>query len=327
MWLTLFSTITSMLDGPLNAALNAILGRGVAYVGTFIIGLCGFAIAIHALAIATGHSQARARLMLTLFQVIVVVALTSQPLYSQYVRSLILVALPTDLSQLAGSTPATVAHAFDVVWNDALSAGWHVWQKLGTLDFGRQLLLGLYFVMAIAAVVCGYGIWLLAHFAAIVYVALGVVLVPTLLFGITRPIFTAWLGVTLSCVVLQALAIIVSSMVVAVESTILSQIANDASDAQMSTGMLLCACVIFALAAWMMLKLPSAAAAICGGIHWSPQPITAATYGAVGAGAVAAGALARDFTQARTAAAISNVRRAAAVMPPGPSVSRAVGSP
>jgi hypothetical protein len=90
--------------------------------------------------------------------------------------------------------------------------------------------------------------------------------------------------------------------------------------------MLLCACIVFLLAAWMMLKLPSAAAHICGGIHWSPAPIVAATYGAVGAGAVAAGALARDFTQARTAAAISNVRRASSVVPPGPSVSRAVGT-
>jgi hypothetical protein len=327
-WLHIFSSLTAMLDGPFNVALDAILGRGVAWVGTFIIALCGFAIAIHAFAIATGHSQARARLMLTLFQVIVVVALTSQPLYSAYVRNLILVALPNDLSQLAGSTPAATAHAFDVVWNVSLDAGWHVWEKVGRLEFGRQLLVGLYFIMAIAAVVCGYGIWLLAHFAAIIYIALGVVLVPTLLFGITRPIFTAWLGVTASCVVLQALAIIAASVVSTVEATILAQVANDtASDVQMQTGMLLCACIVFLLAAWMMLKLPSAAAHICGGIHWTPQAITAATYGAIGAGAVAAGALARDYTQARTAAAISNVRRAAAVVPPGPSVSRAVGSP
>lgn len=326
MWRSLFTWFMGIVDPPLFATLNAILGRASVYIGGMIVSVMAIAIVFSAVAIAIGASNAPAAKTVTLFVQIAIVSLfTSLAAYNYWVRDLILVAAPNDLGRLAGVSTANTTHSWDVIWNMAQDAGWGVWNKSYYTD-PRKYLVILYFVAALAAVIYGFGVWLKAHVMSFIYLALGFVLVPMILFKTTRPIFSAWLGSTLSCVVLKGLAIILTVIVFSVESILLGNIINDTTtDVQMQTGMLFGAIVMFGFFIWIARDLPNMAAAITGGVHYSPQALGAATYGAVAAGAVAGAGLANRALGYSVNQARSTVRRSAMPVPataPGPSISR-----
>jgi type IV secretion system protein VirB6 len=327
---TFFTTITAAIDGPLLGVMDGIIAHGIAYVATILIGVLAVAIALMGIAIAAGVTQAPARGMLVLLaKTAFVVALATQATYAYWVRDLIVVAMPHDLSQLVGGAPSATAHSYDVILNQAQDGGWSVWNSFGWYDPRRLLIafmLAIYFAISLAATCFGYGVWLLGHIMAVVYVAFGVVFLPCFLFAPLRPMFSAWIGALVSCVALQGLSIILATILVKVESSIIGQVvAANSGDVQMRLGMLMCAAVLFVLCSWFALKLPLAAAALCGGIHFSPVALSAATFGVIQGGARQAGRLAHAGIQNRVTATQQGLRPRPST-PSGPSASKAAVS-
>lgn len=319
-----FAFFTHAIDGPLLGTINPAISHAIAYAAKLAIPLSTALLAFYGMRIGSGLSTEPAYGFLRLIgKIALVIVLLSTATYDYWIRDVFLTAIPRDMAFLAGgASTGTGAHVYDVLLNRAMVAGLTTWKSMSLLD-PMKLLVVLYWIVAMAAVVAGYGIWLLGHIMVVIYLMIGPVFIPMFLFSITAPVFTAWIGVLLSTVVLQALSVALSTILVGVEGAIVTSIATGAGTAMAG---LLAAIALFMLCAWFAHKLPAAAAALCGGIHFTPDAIGRATYGAVGSAANAArnGVVGyAGSVTAKTAAA----RSAPALAPPGPTLSRASATP
>jgi len=322
--------LTSIIDSGLAAAGDAIIGNTLRLVNPWLVPLTTIALALYAVAIALGKAQAPAQGFAALcLKMLLVIVVLQQATYFQWVRDIFLTAAPGDLSNLGSASGTAVpgAHAFDLVLNKAIILGLAYWNSFSAYN-PLKLLAIPYWIIAGAAVLFGYGVWLIAHFMCVVYVSIGALFVWMVLFAPLRPIFSAWIGSLFACLVLQALAIIVSAVVIQAESSMVIAITgNLLADGTQMIGAMIAACVIFALAAWFALKLPAAAASLCGGIHFAPSALGAATWGAVQAGGSGAMRAIGRGAAAAPGKAREALRAPMFQSPPGPSLSRAMSAP
>ena len=268
-WRTVFTTVTGYIDSQLFGVMDGIVANDLAWVATWLIYAAALVIVGLGISIAAGWTQAPAKhTTLLLAKIGIVIVLVSQATYTYWIRDLIVVALPNDLAQVGGQTAATQTHAYDVILNAAVDTALTVWTKAGWSlgGLGLKLLLIPYFMVAGAAVLLGYGIWLLAHIMAATYISIGAVFVALFLFSFTRPMFSAWIGSTLSAVVLQLLSIVVARLTIGSEQMFLGSLLSgpSASGPGLIGGLFACG-VLLALCGWFAGKLPVAAAALCGG--------------------------------------------------------------
>ncbi len=321
-----FAFFTQLIDRPLMGSLDAIVGTGLTQAGAVVLAFGTIAIALYGMGIAAGWyphpAQGFGKLVakLAFFSLVV-----SASTYSWLVRDAVLVAMPAHITALvnSGAGVATDAAAYDVVWNQAVAGGLSIWNELSKWN-PLLLLVMVFFVVALLAVLAGYGIWLLGHIMAVIYVALGPVFIPCAFFAPTRPMFSAWVGCTLSAVVLQGLSIILTSLLVGAETAIVRAMAvGNGADFSQRLAMMFAAIAVFALCGWWASKLPAAAASLCGGIHFAPNLLVAATYGAVAKGGRAALGAAGSVASQSAQAAYRRVAAPAQVTPPGPTLSRA----
>lgn len=329
-WNRILESLTAILDAPLYIAMNGIIAHALSWVGQVLLTLCATSLALGFLAIGFGLASSPAKG----FAAMVVkwafaMTLSSLAVYDYWVRDLFVTAAPHDLVAFVsgGATNAIGGHAYDIVWNRALDAGWTVWEQFGTFDFGEKLLVIGYWVLALLAVAFGYGIWLQGHIMVVVYVAVGPIFLPMSAFQATRGAFTAWIGALISCVVLQGLSVVLTTLLISAEGEIVKQVAGYTGGSTMMTlGMLMAAAVLFLLCAWFARKLPSAAAALCGGIHYHPEALVQATLGA-GPRAMRAmmtgGVGAIQWATNRSRAGLRPPAARSPLSAPGPSLSRA----
>ncbi len=322
---TVFTYITAVVDDKLLAAVDAIVNRATITAGELVLAFGTIIIAFYGLGIALGWYQHPAQGFAKLVAKLAFFsAIVSGSVYAYWVRDAVLVALPDLWGQVvsAATGVATNASAYDRVFDDTVSAGFAIWRELGTYN-PLKLLVGIYFLVAGAGILAGYGIWLMAHIAAAVYVSIGAVFLPLGLFAATRGIFSAWIGVTLSTVVLQGLSLALTSLLIGAEGGIAHAIlAGGPDETYGRVGMLLAAMLVFTLCGWFASKLPSAAAALCGGVHYAPSLLIDATYGTVGRGAAAVAGAAGRGAGVVAGAARRGLSGPASMPAPGPSLSR-----
>jgi len=321
-----FAFFTQLIDTPLMGSLDTILGTGLTQAGAVVLAFGTIAIALYGMGIAAGWyphpAQGFGKLVakLAFFSAII-----SASTYSWLVRNAVLVAMPAYITALVntGAGVATDAAAYDVVWNQAVVGGLSIWNELSKWN-PLLLLVVAFFVVALLAILASYGIWLLGHIMAVIYVALGPVFIPCAFFAPTRPMFSAWVGCTLSAVVLQGLSIILTSLLVGAETAIVKAMAiGTGADFSQRMAMMFAAIAVFALCGWWASKLPAPAASLCGGIHFAPNLLVAATYGAVAKGGRAVLGTAAGIASQGAQTAYRRVAAPAQITPPGPTLSRA----
>lgn len=321
-------SFTALIDAGLLAAGDAVMLRALTEVGAWVQAFGTIALVLVALGISRGLTGASAAgYGAMVLKLGFVVAILSAGAYTYWVRDAVLIAMPATISNLVGTgSNVTGAGAYDLLLRQAFVFGLTIWRDLSMLN-PLKLLVGLFWIIAGAAIVCGYGIWLLGHFMAVVYVSMGGFFIALALFGPTRGITGAWLGATLSAVVLQALSVLLSTLLVSAQTGILSvAVGNTGNDPYTRIGVLFGAAAIFGLCGWFAKRLPDVAARLCGGIHFTPYGVVGATYGAVSRAAARGGRAALSFGAGQVRALQQTVQRRPAspapLTPPGPSVSR-----
>ncbi len=333
----LFSWFWGIVHGASKVAFDALQVNAIAAALGITQDLLTIALAVYGLLLMFGLVQAPVSNLVSLgLRGAVVATVLTAGAYNYWIRDLITVALPRFWGQVAslGAVDGlSVAAPWDALFNQANAAGWDVMRAVDS--WWLKLLVAAYFVVAFVAIGCGFGIWMEGAFMAAFYVAIGPLLFPLVFFKATRPIFTAWAGVTASATVLQLLALTLAGVLVRAETAMLGAITSGAfGDAVARIAALLACALIFGLCARWSLKMPAVAAQLCGGIYWHPAPLIGAAYGAVSS------ALAAPVT-APLAAATGGAGRAADAAreklretgrsflgssspPPGPSVSRSL---
>lgn len=284
----IFAYIVSQVETPLVAAVADVLTAFLTFVVTPLRLTLVLYIALTGLLVLRGEvTETGAVLFGRILKMILVVWLvTKAGVYQQYVYNLFFVMLPNGLAGAltsSGSVSAVSAESFDQVWLKAWRAGLEVWRTLGWSDIAEKAVVVLFWGVAILSTGFCFAIWLISRVILALYIALGPLLVPLVLFAATRAIFERWIGSLISCVILQVTTIVLLYIVLAVEQQVVGRIVVMGSvDPMVMLQVLLAGMIFFAVAAYVAFQLPAFAASLSGGLAFHTGALARAARGAVG---------------------------------------------
>lgn len=332
----LFSWFWGIVMGAMRPAFDAIQVNAIAAAAGISEDMLKVALGIYGIMLMLGLAQAPVSNLVSLgLRGAVLATVLTASFYNYWVRDLVTSALPQLWGQISSFGTAGglgPAAPFDALFNQANAAGWDVYRRLPEWTF-LKLFVFAYFGVALVAIGCGFMIWAEGAFCAALYVAIGPIILPLVLFKATRPIFTAWVGITASAALLQLLALTVASVLVLAMRGMLAAITSGIfGDATAVVAALMASALIFFLCARWSLKMPAVAAQLCGGVHWHPAPLVSAAYGAIMSAFTAPVTLPLQAAKMGAGAALGGVAGIAATQagkllsgpsnPPGPSLSR-----
>lgn len=321
---------TRIIDAASAPVVARLIDSHIALAGELMLSLGTIALSLLGWAIATGKVQSPVE-DFTWFAVKIgiLAAMLTTADYTYWVRDAFHTAFPATIGAITslGGEQASGASAWDALLNQSWAASMEILGTLNRFD-PMKLFVVAFLACALAAVVAGYGIWLLGHFMSDIYLTVGPVFLPLILFAATRGIFNAWVGSLAATVVLQLLALVVSSVLIAAEGQILRAVASGSiANPILKLGVMFGAAAIFVLCAFYARRLPAAATALTGGFQWQPTSLVNATMGAIerapGAIGGAMGQMAKGGYQRAKAHAAGRSTNT----PPGPSLSQSGGTP
>lgn len=284
----IFAYIVSQVETPLVTAVASVTSAFLSYVATPLKLALILYVALTGIAIVRGdtsnpHSVLIGRVVKA---GIVVWLLTSSGAYQQWVYDFFFTALPNSLANAltgAGAAGAVSANSFDQGWIKSWRAGLEVWNKLSWRDFGPQLAVLLFWFAAIVANVFCFAIWLISRVFLAIYIALGPLLVPLVLFPATRAIFERWIGALISCVILQITTIVLLYIILLTEQQVVGTVAIAAQTSDMEgIQVLLSGIIFFAVAGFVATQLPGMASSLSGGLTFHTGAVARSVQNAIG---------------------------------------------
>lgn len=237
---------------------------------------------------------------------IIVGLVTTASEYNDYVKQLFFVDLPEGLSDALGTVPGSTASAsaiqsgsaFDTVINQAIKIGNEISAQGNWRNWYPIIISVIFSAIALIVTMVLLAIFLYAKVALSLILVLGPIFIAMLLFRVTQPIFSAWLGAVLNFVVLQVLAVALITLMVSIITNYLNQ--SSGQDVAMQVVMAYRVIGLFALSLYLGINLPEIAARISTGGLALGGGITKAAIdglrkipGAGGAAATAGGAIAK----------------------------------
>lgn len=311
-----FTYVVDQVETPLTATVSGVVTAFLEFVSTPLQIMSVLYIALTGLLIVRGHHQEATHSLISrmLSLAIVVWIVTSAGAYQQWIYDLFFTVLPRDLgTALTGGGTGTVAASdFDKVWLKSWGAGLEVWKTLSWDDIAEKLVVVLFWGAGILSTGFAFAIWLVSRVILALYVAIGPLLVPLVLFPATRSLFERWIGSMITCILLQISTLVLLFIVLGVEVQVAgSVVALGTSDPLPMIQVLLAGIIFFAVAAYVALQLPAFASSIGGGMHFHVGAIARAGLSAVtGAGRAYGGAsrVAATGAQATGRAATGIVR-------------------
>jgi type IV secretion system protein VirB6 len=284
----IFAYIVSQVETPLVTAVTSVLSAFLGYVATPLKLALVVYVALTGIAMARGDIQTPGSVVIgrTIKIAIVVWLLTGSGAYQQWVYDFFFNSLPNSLSNAltgSGAAGAVSANSFDQGWIKAWRAGLEVWNKLSWRDFGPQIAVLLFWCAAIIANVFCFAIWLISRVFLALYIALGPLLVPLVLFPATRAIFERWIGALISCVILQITTIVLLYIILLTEQQVVGTVATvtQASDME-GIQVLLSGIIFFVVAGFVALQLPGVASSLSGGLTFHTGAVARSIQNAVG---------------------------------------------
>lgn len=215
--------------------------------------------------------------------------------YAGWVQDFFMTVVSRDLGQaVSGASGDTLnANSFDRVWTQAYDAGLRVWAMLSRWDLGEEICVAAFWFLAIVATSIGFVIWFISHFVLGLYVVIGPLVIPLVLFGATKAIFERWIGSMISCIILQVFAVILLALLLRVEGVLLQQILVYRGPNVFDQLRILFAGIAFyLLAGFAAFMLPGLASSLAGGLHFHVGAIArglASGAGYLGQGVATAG--------------------------------------
>ena len=317
---TPFQNITAQIEQPLLNGVDRVSDRMLAAIGgplhwalVIYIAWLGYGIAFGRLTEPLRDTWGR------IGKAAAIAGLLTAGTYNPWIRDFFLNGLSNDL---LGTITGTVSpQAFDQVWGVAFEGGLAVWKSLSWTDIGFQMLIVLYWLMALLASALGFLIYMISHLLLGLYVSLGPVFIATYFFAATRSLAERWVGSVLTMIVLQFLTVSLLVLLIPAENQMLAGIGTVGvlGDAIAKIHALFAAIVLFAVAIGVLIQLPGAASALAGGFHYHAGSIARATFGtAAKFGRSAAGGV----HQVLANAGVGAQRRLTASHPPGRPLSK-----
>src|SRR5215207_236570 len=199
-------------------------------------------------------------------KVAVIVALATQVgTYNEYVKNVFFEALPKEIGNALAGSGAIVpnANAFDSFVQKGYQSAEGLWRQGGLTNPGPAILGAFVMLIAGFGAVVAYTVSLYAKVALATVLAVGPIFIALALFNSTRRFTESWLGQIVNFVVLQALVMVVLSLVLKVADKF--TVAASSSDFGQAMMAALTMSVIYLLAAFVSFQLPSIATAIAGG--------------------------------------------------------------
>jgi len=215
--------------------------------------------------------------------------------YAGWVQDFFMAVLSNDIGRaISGTAGDTLnANSFDRVWTQAYDAGLRVWAMLSRWDIGEEICVLVFWSLALAAISIGFAVWFISHFILGLYVVIGPLLIPLVLFGATKAIFERWIGSMISCIILQVFAVILLALLLRVEGQLLQQILiYRGPNVFEQIRILFAGVAFFLLAGFTAFMLPGLASSLAGGLHFHVGAIArglASGAGYLGQGMATAG--------------------------------------
>jgi len=284
----IFAYIVSQVETPLVAAVTEVLNAFLVFAAAPLRVALVLYIALTGILVLRGAvSETGAVLFGRMLRMILVVwVITGAGVYQQYVYDVFFATLPAALSDAltsSGAVRIVSANSFDQVWLRAWRAGLEVWRTLGWSDIAEKAVVVLFWAAAILSTGFCFAIWLISRVILALYIAVGPLLVPLVLFAATRAVFERWIGSLISCVILQVTTIVLLFIVLAVEQEVVSTVTRMGSvDPLVMLQVLLAGVIFFAVAAYVAFQLPAFAASLSGGLAFHTGALARAARGAVG---------------------------------------------
>ena len=152
-------------------------------------------------------------------KVVVIVALATQvSTYNEYVKNVFFEALPKEIGNALAGSGAIVpnANAFDSFVQKGYQSAEGLWRQGGLTNPGPAFLGAFVMLIAGFGAVVAYTVSLYAKVALAIVLAVGPVFIALALFNSTKRFTESWLGQVVNYVVLQALVMVVLSLVLKV---------------------------------------------------------------------------------------------------------------
>ena len=295
---SVFSYIVDQIETPLTTTVSGVVAGFLSFVSAPLQIMSVLYIALTGILIIRGYHQEATHSLISrmLKLAIVVFMVTSAGAYQQWVYDFFFVVMPHDLATAVTGAGAGVvdASSFDLVWLRAWRAGLEVWKTLTWHDFAEKLVIIVFWAAGIISTGFGFAIWLVSRVILALYVAIGPLLIPLVLFPATRSLFERWIGSMISCIILQIATLVLLFIILEVERSVVSSVASlHSSDPMEMIQILLAGIIFFAVAGYVALQLPAFASSIGGGMHFHVGAIARAGLSAVSGGGRAFGAAER----------------------------------
>lgn len=334
--MAVFSYIYQDIENPLVDGLSQLMAALVAYAAAPVQTALVIYIALTGILILRGHaSEGIGSLVSRVLKMAVVIWFaTNGSLYTTWVSEFFLTTLPSDVSQTVSSSMSGGAsissNSFDVLLLKSYDAGLQVWKLLHLTDFGEEIFVVLYWIVAALACLVTFAIWFISHVSLAIFVALAPLMLPLVLFRVTAPIFERWIGAMISAVIVQVVTVILLTVTLQVEAQLVAQLAgytgNNAFE-QMRT--LIAAVAFFGFATLLAFQIPGFGTALAGGLHFHTGALARVTLGAISGGASNLASKAGAINGKADAALLSGARTVyQRIRPPtGGSLSKAPAPP
>jgi len=305
----IFGQLSGLIQPPVVASAQNVAGTMISAVAGVLQSVLAVYIAFTGYQMFTGHMAEPVRdVWLRIVKGAFVVFLLSAGNYTTYVTNLVLTGIPQDISTALGGNGVS-ASIFDHIWNTAFEGGLAVWKHTNWYDFGIELLILAYWFAAVIACVLCFAIWQSAQILLALFVAIGPLVWAMLLFNATRSVFERWIGALLGMLLLQAMVIVLLTVLVEAENSLLQGASTSTNVIAQMQG-LFAPIIMFGIAALLVWQLPGAATALAGGMHFHAYALHQATLGKAAAGASAGAAALGSLAKRGAKAGASGVARA-----------------
>ena len=283
----MFAYIVSQVETPLVTAVTDVSNSFLAYVAAPLKIALVLYVALTGFLIARGEAPAPMSVLLPrmLKMAIIVWLLTGSGIYQQWVYNFFFITLPTSLTEAltTGGAGTVSANSFDQGWIKAWRAGLEVWKKLSWHDFGPQIAVLAFWFAAIVSNVFCFAIWLISRVILALYIALGPLIIPLVLFPATRGVFERWIGSLISCVILQITTIVLLYIILLTEQIVVGTVATKAATSDIEgIQVLLSGVIFFGVAAFVACQLPGLASSLSGGLTFHTGAVVRGMQAGVG---------------------------------------------
>ncbi len=237
---TFFADLLALVEPPLIGAVDGMAGALTGSVAQLLrwgvtLYLAGYLLGQVLTPAASPLSEMERRLIRG---AVAFAVATNLATYTTYVKGVAL-ALPEQIAGLvtgavSGAPPSGAA--FDAVWNKAFVGGLAVYNTLGYTELALQLLVVIYWFVALFAIGGGFVLWVAAKVFLYLLLGLGPLFVGMLAFPLTQGWFQGRLNGVVTAVVGQVLVVALLVILTSAENELIGRIVTATSTAGAGAG-------------------------------------------------------------------------------------------